>query len=108
MEGDAIENGSQGHAFGTSFTGVGGKKYAVCAVWEVFASGRNPSQAYVFPFPETDFCLGYQKFIMWAHNAGFVRERFRTGLFKGLSGMILTNMCVFGVSSFWGLFFIQA
>jgi hypothetical protein len=58
MEGDAIENGSQGHAFGTSFTGVGEKKYVVCAVWEVFASGRNPSHAYVFPFPGTDFCLG--------------------------------------------------
>jgi hypothetical protein len=28
----------KGHAFGASFTGVGGKrKHAVCAVWEAFA-----------------------------------------------------------------------
>lgn len=50
------------------------KKHAVCAVWEVFAFGRNSSHAYVFPFPETDFCLGYQKFIMWAHNAGLGKD----------------------------------
>ena len=36
MEGDALENGSQGHAFGASFTGVG-NKHAVCALWEAFA-----------------------------------------------------------------------
>jgi hypothetical protein len=58
------------------------KKHVVCAVWEVFALKENPSHAYVLPFPETDFCLGDQKFIMWAHNAGFVRERFRTGIFR--------------------------
>jgi hypothetical protein len=38
MEEDALENGSQGHAFGVSFTGMREKrKHEVCAVWEAFA-----------------------------------------------------------------------
>jgi len=39
------------------------KRRAVCAVWEVFALEENPSHAYVFSFPETDFRLGYQKIL---------------------------------------------
>jgi hypothetical protein len=60
-----------------------------------------------YSFPDTDFCLGYQKFIMWAHNAGFVRERFRTD-FSGFERDDLNEHVCFGVSSFWGLFCIQA
>src|ERR1700722_9665393 len=81
MEGDAIENRSQGHAFSASFTGVGEKTCSVCCMGSIRFI-RNPSHTYVFPFPETVFYLGYQKFIMWTHSARFVRERFRTGLFK--------------------------
>jgi hypothetical protein len=80
MEEDALENGSQGYAFGVSFTGMGEKENMQFVLYGKHS--LNPSHSYVFPFPGTDFCLGNPKFIMWAHSAGFVRERFQTGLLR--------------------------
>ena len=57
MEGDALENGSRGHAFGASFTGVGEKENTQFVLYAKH-SLLNPSHAYVFPYPGTYFAWG--------------------------------------------------
>jgi len=82
FDGDALENGSQGHAFSASFTGVGEKENTQFVLYGKHSLCKKPFSCLRVPSPETDFCLGNLKFIMWAHSAGFVRERFQTGLLR--------------------------
>ena len=60
MEGDATENGSQGHAFDASFTGVGEKACSVLCMGSI-RFGRKPFSHLRVSVPRDRFLLGGTK-----------------------------------------------
>jgi hypothetical protein len=105
-EGDALENGSQGHAFGATFTGVEKKKFQ-CALYGKHSLCKETLLTPTCLRSERQiFAWGTQNSSCGHTTPGLLGKDFGQE-FSGFERDDLDEHVYFGVSSSWGLFYIQ-